>query len=229
MVVAMRMGGPEEYVLTADLDDCMGDWWTEGTNPVDSGGTQRGLFTKEYMAEALREGWGTFFNAWAWNRRTESDCELKAMKYYSDFDLDGEVDNDFTGTTDDFLVDCIGTPYVDADPDPLPMDDANWLLDLVNYDDEAGCESAGLALEYNRGTVYDAAKFFWVLTSDPSDPIDPDRLADVYIDMCPRAWSEEDAEWQADVEAAPKYRVTFAAEEHPDIEDQIMDAKNDYL
>jgi hypothetical protein len=138
------------------------------------------------------------------------------------------VDNDFTDSDDDFNLDCIGTPYVGTDPSPVAMDDADWLEDLEDWSDPEGCDST--TLEYNRSTIYDAMKFFWVLTSDPSTPMSPSRLSDLYVDRCPRSWSETDYDWVYNGSAnAPWGRVQDAAAEQPSYEDQVLDALVDYL
>ncbi len=230
LVVMMRMGGRTDDERDAGLNKCMGDWRIEETSPIDTGhdATARGVFTKEYMSVAFREGWGEFFTTWAWNRRTESDCEFMALKFFSDFDLDGEVDND-VATGQDFLMDCVGTPFIGTDPTPCAMDDENWLDDLEAYADDAGCQAAGAQVDYNRSTVYDVMKFFWVLTSDSTNPIDPSDLAEIYIDMCPRGWSGDDTEYLIDSDEGPLYRLDLAAEAHPSIETQVKNAADDHL
>ena len=126
-------------------------------------------------------------------------------------------------------MDCVGTPFIGSDPVPCAMDDENWLDDLEAYADDAGCQATGAHLEYNRSTVYDVLKFFWTLTSDSTNPINPADLAELYIDMCPRGWSGDDTEYLIDSDEGPLYRLDLAAEAHPSIETQVKDAADDHL
>lgn len=228
-IVGVRIGALEEYVdLTAPLDGCMGDyWWWGGPTDTEPGGG-RAVFTKEYLSQATREGWGEFIAAWAWNSRLDADCVVRAREYYTDFDLDGVVDNDF-GALDpygDFEYDCAGTPYVDPDPLGIVMDGENWLEDLIAAPDAAGCERAAGVLDpdVNRSTAYDVSKFFWALTSDPVNRIPPEDLADLYVDTCPRGWSLNDQEWPLSPDELVTRRIELSATAQGATATQITDA-----
>lgn len=155
------------------------------------------------MSTALREGWGTFFEIWAWNRRDESDCSRVIRDDTGkDFDLDGVVDAEVE-------MDCIGTPYPGTDPLGAPMDDKNWLADLEAADDDdvdglqCGSEPGDFDHEFNRATVYDTAKMLWHLTERDTDPIEPEVLADIYVDACPRDWAGADICFDDDSSGRP--------------------------
>lgn len=233
-VVAVRIGGgPEDYDdLTAELDECMADYYADGT-AIDFGSpySHRGMFTKEYMGQAIREGWGEFLSAWAWNKTIETDCVYRTRGYFSDFDLDGVVDNDFPNASpyEDFDVDCSGTPFLGADPFPLSTDGVDWLDDLTAYPDAAGCVRAAGFDESNRTTAYDVSRMFWALASHPTSPMSAAELADFYVDLCPRAWALTDAEYLASPYELPTHRMYDSAAAQGADEWLIRDAWNDHV
>jgi hypothetical protein len=239
-LVGMRMADVENgWSTEADLDNCMADFWPNGDevdpDPDPMGRPDRGLFTKEYGSQAFREGWAEFFAAWAWNSRQQSDCTFVNRGYYSDFDLDGSVDNDFLRSPyNDFEIDCAGNPWMGLTSSPV-TDGVNWLDDLESAADLAGCVRTtathnGHDLEDNRATVWDVTRMFWELTSDPVSPIGPAKLSDLYVDMCPRSWADVD-DWTAAgaLPRQPLERLFESASHHSTIETRVDNAANDHL
>lgn len=247
----------------APLDDCAG-WLkkTAGNPPVPQ--NQRGMLNKEYAALALREGWGEFFAIWAWNNRFETNCQKLYTGKWADIDLDGVPDNDFppldtADPTDtgfiDGTMDCWGTPYAgNLDPLPAPTDGVNWLEDLEYFDDDDvdGLQCSRVAGTYgpprgsperNRATMWDVVRFFWDLTSvknpDPADPYDgdpiaPQWLSDLYVDTCPRGWSQDDNEWTVgsggeNIDTLPLERLRLSAAAHPAIQARVDAELDDHL
>lgn len=91
MFAGIRMGDFERnmYAGDAPVDGCMGDMNTSG----DVGDpTVRGVFQKDYMSVALREGYADWIAMWAWNVPGNA-CEMFAGRGSHDFDLDGDRDN----------------------------------------------------------------------------------------------------------------------------------------
>ncbi|MCB9687837.1 MAG: hypothetical protein H6738_19060 [Alphaproteobacteria bacterium] len=186
VVVDMRMGGEEQRDPSGDDDGCAADV-RDGT-PIPSSG--RGQLTKEYLAVALREGWGDFFAYWAWNDK-ESDC-VTVRDHPHDIDLDGTVDNTANG-----VLDCWGTPYPGAFEPVFPnivVDHKNWLDDA-----ERECQLTGNCvcerdpdpeIEANRSTIYDVSKMLFRLYAQ--DLLTEGQLSDLYVDTCPRGWAEDD-------------------------------------
>jgi hypothetical protein len=66
----------------------------------------------------------------------------------------------------------------------------DWLEQVVLGADAPNGDS-GLACRgtlANRGTEYDWARFFWDMTLPSRGDVDPEDLADLYVDMCPTNW-----------------------------------------
>lgn len=218
VVTHLRMGdgSNEQTDNTAPLDGCSGDHDDVAGHPLlDPGNGNRGELTKEYASTAAYEGWADFVAAWAWNDRTQSDCQFDLWTLH-DFDLDGDMDNIFVNRPQlRGVLDCSGSPeWVQAKPtDPTAsyVGSLNWLQDLEDAADPAGCSVAAGA-EENRTTVYDWMKLFWDLTAVGHGDIDIETLTDLHIDMCPRGWAENDAilhpdEW-------PIERLKISADHH---------------
>lgn len=127
--------------------------------------------TKEWYSTAIKEGMADFYSAWLWNEQ-DSTCEYD-RQYGSDFDLDGV--NPFVDR-----YSCEGTPttglltYVSSD---------DWLEDLVNANDLAGC-SGTLS---NRSTQYDVLRYAWDLYSDQSVPFS--AIVDIVDAADPHSWN----------------------------------------
>ncbi len=184
---------PDDY--KSDMDD------SDLTDTVDNRG--KALITMEYQSGAAREGWAHFYSAWLWNRRTETDCFYN-MHGVHDFDLDGDIDNNYVDTGKDYndhdwdgAINCEGidVPTDTSDPDHVPVprgDDVesyatpkDWLEDMYT---EGACSVSDLS---NRGTQYDWQRYFWDMLTDYTT-VDPEDLADVYVDMCPTNWAQND-------------------------------------
>jgi hypothetical protein len=225
VVAGHRMGGKEpgsEYPGTSPLRNCMGDWyWVNCTTvdipetgcsgagwellPSDDGtGGDRGEFTREYMGKVLRESWANFVAIVAFNNRGEDDCTFDGHRWH-DFDLDGDLDNDWDGNTSntgaDGRYDCEGIPTTGepdvGDPLETYVTSENWLDDLQTADDDgedqAQCTRADDAdKEANRSTVFDATRMWWDLTTEHG--LTPAQLATLYIDSCPKGWAATDVE-----------------------------------
>ena len=156
----------------------------------------KSTLTLEHQSGAAREGWADFYQAWLWNRRTQSNCVIDSHSVH-DFDLDGDIDNNYglagEGFSDDMKdgwINCEGGGPGDVDPFPLdPLSSLvtarDWLDDVVSA---GACQSPQPALT-GRGSQYDWTRFWWDMTTDQGIP--PDRLADMYVDMCPTNWSRD--------------------------------------
>jgi len=184
---------PEDYV--ADKD------WDTSEDTADPRG--KALLTMEYQSGAAREGWAHFYSSWLWNRKTETDCFYNTHGVH-DLDLDGDIDDNYVDTGVDYedhdwdgAINCEGidAPSDTADPDHVPVpraDDLETYVDakdwLEDMDDEGTCGIIGLS---NRGTQYDWQRYFWDMLTDYST-VDPEDLADVYVDMCPTNWAQND-------------------------------------
>ena len=234
VIVGMRMGGREpgqERPMTAPTNRCSADYHRDDFENgiltlVDPGGMTdvRGHFTKEYMSNAFREGWATFFAIWTWNKRSESDC-VKQELGYSDFDLDGTIDNDYDVLSGwiDRTHSCAGSPFFGGRfaQDSGVTDGLNWLDDMQQDSSNRCNRTATSEGEANRSTVHDVARMFWDLTvTTGSYALEPEVLADLYIDMCPLGWAAKDDEqqgypdWDAAEGDLPYERLMLSARHH---------------
>jgi len=174
LVVGMRMNGREGegplppntvsgWAQDAPVGGCSGDYWgwsgspPAGVDPIDVGGdpSAKGLLTKEYGSNAIREGWGEFYAMWAWNSNNHSDCSFFPRRSFQDLDLDGFVDN--------------SSPNRDLD---CSLSNG-WLGDMISAGGN-GCVDAtpigGVEVEVNRSTTWDVGRMFWHHTV-PLSPI----------------------------------------------------------
>lgn len=208
VIAAMRMGGREggdERPMTAFTNKCSADYnatdYEDGVMTLidpGRGAESRGHFTKEYLSNAFREGWAEFVAIWTWNKRSESDCVIETIGY-GDMDLDGSVDNDYSGFSN--LIDkthsCAGSPFFGGPfaRDPGVTDGNNWLHDLEQEPSNSCKRAATEEKERNRSTIHDVARMFWDLTVKTGPyALDPAVLADLYVNMCPRGWAATDDE-----------------------------------
>jgi len=247
VVVMERMGGRTSDDLTAENCKCMGNYttyqfdsadpWANAADPDDDG---KAALTMEYQSCAAREGWGNFYSSWMWNSRFETDCTYDTHVIH-DFDLDGDIDNNYDTFGDyneadsyDGVYNCEGYAVIEdtrtGHSGPVPTGDAlesyytgrDWLEDMVDegvcgYDDDDGetgdtdhpCHSGRVLL--NRSTQYDWHRFLWDMLTD--EDIDPDKLADMYVDMCPTNWAKNDDEAIHD-DLLPVKRLEFSADHH---------------
>lgn len=212
VIASTRTGGREARIKTAPIDGCVANYrvrpppppqTTASTGatahtgspylPNDTGGAAgRGNFSKEYMAEAFKEGWADFVAIWAWNRRTDSDCDYENVSAFYDFDIDRSMD---TGAYGSNRIDCIGFP----DPSSNPTGgDKDWLEYAIAQGFGPGwtlndvCRTASSGNEGNRSTVYDVAKMYWHYVERASNPYGPDDMADIHVGTCPATWATSD-------------------------------------
>lgn len=193
MLVMLRMGDRTETNYGAELYGCNGQY--AGGNlatPSDSGGdSEKSNLTREYSSGAAREGWANFYAAQLFNDVDESDCWIRST-HLKDFDLDGDLDNDYGPTYQRGVYSC-ETSGLDAllgEPDPTdPL--APWLgardwLDQA-WDNAAACGDASSPSQITgRSSIYDWTRYFWDMASDENVPVE--TLADIYVDMCPTNW-----------------------------------------
>jgi len=189
VIVMLRMGGRTETDYNAKLNACMGSYKQDGT-PEDVGGSsEKSLLTREFSAAAAREGWAHFYASWLWNRRTENDCYFKSFTV-QDFDLDGDIDNDYTDPDQigSFSCDSVLSSWGEPDPtDPLEsyVSDYDWLEDMYAY--SPSCPSVSSSTD-GHSTQFDWMRYFWDMTS--TEEVAPSVLSDIYVDMCPLDWVE---------------------------------------
>ncbi len=252
LVVGIRMGAKADASWLAPLEGCNGAY-TNGQNLQDQG-TSRSMLGKEYTALALREGWGDFVDAWLWNEAGGTDCVYRPREgNLHDYDLDLTIDNVARWDTADTdanqtkygAMDCGSDgPYMNASwgaywsdgfVGPETPDGQNWLRDVLD-DTANACVSAGTRngydLDRNRSTLFDVVRMFWDLHSDTGSPIPVHKLADIFVDMCPRDWTAEGDAWTdtGQAEHAPLIRLKISAEhKYPALEQQIKDAANAHI
>lgn len=178
------------------MDNCTGDFHPGAPTTIFAA-AERGEFTKETMASAFREGWGNFVSTVAWNARVnEDDCEFQVQYKVHDFDSDGVIDSDRGGTTLDGAYDGEGIPTMTGDAALASYVTAeNWLQDVEDGDDNnvdgLQCvRDASSTIEENRTTVFDVTRMLWDLTTEWD--LTPGKLSSLYVDMCPRGWSQGD-------------------------------------
>ncbi len=251
VIVMKRMGKRTNDDFTADVrqgflvspDDtpCSGMFHPAGfdpSSPYDSLGDEGGVVKKnllsmEFQSGAAREGWAHFFAAWLWNYSgtVNSDCFFDSRKIH-DFDLDGDVDNNYGDTGVcydddpwDGAFNCEGTtPPSDATHSPVPVADAlesyvydrDWLEDMYTA---TACDVDDIS---NRGTQYDWMRYFWDMRTDSEVPIED--LTDIYVDTCPTTWAKNDAQISAS-EETPVGRLEASTTFHG-YEDEHDDQKN---
>ncbi len=188
-VVMWLRVGDDDVAKDNDAEEfgCMGSWQDEAMNDP---ANNKGLITREYEAIAIWEGWADFFSAWLWNDDSEAGCEYKNNNFH-DFDLDGDLDNNYVLNTFDGVFSCEGAGLDPDFSEPLPMDPLeeyvtakDWLQDM--YDDASACpdESGTYTTGYN--TKYDYLRYFWDMASDQGVSIE--KLGTVLVDMCPATW-----------------------------------------
>lgn len=210
VVVGMRMGDYErgQYGKNAPHDGCNGDRFEVNGILTELSSGKRGVFQKEYMAQAFREGWADFFTTLAWNQPTTTNVDNTSF-LFQDFDIDGDVDNDsapdpswpyrkthrLTGNPEQ-----PGEPGGTSQADWMQSFDRNWRATAAR--EVATCTWAtptctnGLpqAMEaYNRSTIYDVSSFYWHLLVD--EGLQPPVLSDLYVSTCPRVWRVDDDEF----------------------------------
>lgn len=180
------------------------------------------MLSMEYQSGAAREGWAGFFSAWLWNYSgvPNADCFFDTHVIH-DFDLDGDIDNNYGDTGGDYNVDpwdgalnCEGTEVPsDSVHWPVPMADdienyvydRDWLEDMYVA---GACDVHDLS---NRGTQYDWLRYLWDMRTDEGIPIE--ELADIYVDMCPTTWAKNDGEISSS-EETPIGRLELSTEFH---------------
>lgn len=201
VVVEKRFGVRTETDSAVNYLNCDGGYTiAEIVLPLDPteghpGG--RSDFSAEFQSEAAREGWAIFFSTWAFNRRTETDCQYQAQVSLHDFDLDEDLDDNFGDTGVNFgdeaegdgAYDCAGNlvlaePYGADTVESYAFGD-DWLEHMVAATASTECGATSLA---NRGTVYDWSRFWRDMTASDQGNVAPEVLADVYVDMCPENW-----------------------------------------
>ena len=220
VVVGLRMGDFErgQYNNTAPHDGCNADYedLPAATQPVALLETKRGIFQKEYMGSAFREGWADFFSTLAWNSTANPAPEYES-NILQDFDMDGDLDNDAAGWAYRRTRLLMGNPEPPSEPGGtsqapwLQAYDRNWRVSAL-HSVEACTEVAASACpplshvfpstqvraggmeSLNRSTIHDVSSLFWHLMVD--EGIDPGDLSDLYVDMCPRAWRSTDLWFQ---------------------------------
>jgi hypothetical protein len=215
LIPGIRMGGREQnYPANAPDDGCEGSW-SGGQVLPDSA---RGVFSKEYAAVSLREGWADWVSAWAWNVKGHADCDYVAG-LRADFDLDGDIDNEWPGADwRDGIYSCRNHPerYVadTSDPTGSHVGDTNWLDEMITANQciesyPKSCSSQGVTESHNRSTVYDVQRMFYALYKE--EGLNPPKISDLYVDICPRQWRYAETDC-SDGDDLPIRRLLFSAE-----------------
>lgn len=218
VIMMQRIGDREETNYDAPLRGCMGSY-TGSYVAADTGAsTEKSELTMEWSAAAAREGWAHFYSAWLFNDSTESDCWFNTAFSFQDFDLDGTVENDFTSSVYDHVIDCegYGIPsslglYPDTSHD-FTITARDWLLDA--WDNEAcGHETYPYYPYYTgKSTQYDWMRFWWDMLTD--EGIAVETLSDIYVDMCPTTW-DKDPQWYDTFDSQwPEWRLENSCDYH---------------
>jgi hypothetical protein len=125
-------------------------------------------------------------------------------QYASDFDLKNGDDN---GGVEAGQTNCEGVPDTGLESYVTAKD---WLEDLVNASDPAGCTGTLV----NRSTQYDWLRFWWDMYTDQD--IAPRDLADIYDDMNPQSWDEDGSTGTTDDDPIVRLEVSCDAS-HNDV------------
>ncbi|MEQ1567870.1 MAG: hypothetical protein ABMA64_19680 [Myxococcota bacterium] len=184
-----------------DIRDAYGNGMPPENNcRAEIGGTSpKSMFSMEYEAMALREGWADFIAVYAWNDATESDCAHGRWGRTSDFDLDNDgldmawplsvldADNDLAASEDDDptgWVSCEAVPVSNAlcglwgfadcssNSAAVPLQSYISARDwLENVTTAADAAGCTSTTLVNRSTAADYARFFWDLKTDEGVPM----------------------------------------------------------
>ena len=195
IIVMLRMGGRTQTDYSAPLNYCMGTYWAgDFGEPSDDGHPDsKAPLSREYSAGAAREGWGHFFAAQLYNSTREDDCWYDS-EHFMDFDLDGDIDNDYPGNTyKDGVFTCEGAGVEPLLGEPIPsdplaswFDDRNWLEDVWWNPSFCG-DMSGQLNNRGKSSQYDWMRYYWDMATDEQVPVE--KLVDVYVDMCPTDWT----------------------------------------
>ncbi len=192
MVVMHRTGKREETNYNAALYGCMGQSYWDGTTwqPSDVDGSgQKAQLTREFSSGSSREGWADFYAAQLFNDVGESDCWMKNA-HLMDFDLDGDLDNDYAESWKDGVFSCEGAGLHPALGEPDPSDPlASW-VNARDWLDEVWtnvcADPTSAAGIVGRSSQYDWTRYLWDMATDEGIPVE--ELSDIYVDMCPTNW-----------------------------------------
>ena len=190
VIMHLRIGEGVARDSSAPEYGCAGSWYDSSmTIPANN----KGLITREYEAMSIWEGWADFFAAWLFNNHSQSSCEYNA-NLLQDFDLDGDIDNDFTGTALDGSFSCEGSGLSPDFSEPVPTDPLatyvsyyDWLQDMYDNQSSTGCPSTA-STTIGVSTKYDWLRYFWDLASDQD--VNIDQIGTVFVDMCPSTWDD---------------------------------------
>jgi hypothetical protein len=170
------------HSYAADTDGCQGD-----EKPSDDTASPRGhtQLQKEYQSGAGCEGMGDFYAALVWNDDGHlDDCDF-VRHYGLDWNDDGT--NDINNVT---VHSCYGDPFSGS---PDPVDDLDWLEDLVAADDDdvdvVQCDGTLT----NRGTQYDWLRYFWGLRTRQDALVDEADIWALWDAADPYDWGTTDA------------------------------------
>lgn len=162
-------GWAPQYSANAPMNSCNGDGVPQSS---------QGQVVKEYQSAAAYEGFADTISAWIWNDTADSSC-IYDRNYSSDFDLDGSSDN----VAQQGQVDCEGIPKAGL---PAYVSDNDWLEDLINAADPAGCTGDIASL----GTQYDWLRYGWDMVEGQGVSIN--YFVDIYDAANPNSWDPDD-------------------------------------
>jgi hypothetical protein len=106
------------------------------------------------------------------------------------------------------------------------IDGRNWLSDLIDANDAAGCEATSDPDDesINRTTRYDVVRMLWAMRTDQG--LSPDQLSNLMVNTCFRTWDPNDATLLT-VERLPWIRLTESAVWLPQEVEDALDAEGD--
>ena len=136
------------------------------------------MISKEWNSLAAVEGLADFYSAITWNHVDDNeDCEL-SNPFRQDWDL--------TGTWD---TSAFAAFTCEDDPSSASyVVGGDWLSDVVNGADPAGCTGSMLY----RGSRYDWTRFFWDLATNTIVARVPlSTIWEIWDDMEPFEWDED--------------------------------------
>lgn len=144
----------------------------------DNAAGEHSQVSKEYQSAAAVEGFADLLSAWTWND-TSGGC-LYDRQYSSDFDLDGDLDNDAPG--EEGHTQCGGVP---ADGLASYVTGHDWLDDLITASDPAGCTTP---LDF-RSTQLDWLRYGWDMLHNGGVPIED--YVTIYDAANPHTWDKD--------------------------------------
>lgn len=189
---------------------------------------QHAQLTKEWQSAAFIEGFADVISAYLWNDETQADCTYD-RHHTSDYDLDG-VDDDGAVAGQ---VNCEGIPATGLEAYVTARD---WLVDVVNADDDDVDAVQCSGLTTSRGAQLDFLRYGWDMLNDEAVPIE--HFVDIYDNAQPQNWDADDntalsdgstttfddviVRWEASADTHPVDIDGYEAE-HDDQKDQGLD------